>query len=163
MRFTKNRIKIFIIFLLICAIGSACSQQEKSTLRQYDSLTIEQHKKLLTKRVLANLDLMVKQDYAKQYDYYDPVFRAHVARDEFIRSRSPNMHYSKPDVRDIKIRGRIADVTVAVTIEIRQLKLPGGRVLDRPPQQRVMPERWLWMDGDWYREYKNGEQSFIRY
>jgi len=43
------------------------------------------------------------------------------------------------------------------------MKVPGGRVIDRPKAQRVMPERWLWLDGNWYREYKNSKSSFIRY
>jgi len=163
MTFMKNRIGIFSLTLLVGVMGAACNNQQGKSTRQYESLTLDQHKQLLAKRVLENLNLMVRQDYKKQYTLYDPVFRAHVSLDEFVQARSRNMHYSKPDVREIRIRGHIADVTVAVMVEIRQLKLPGGRVLDRPAQERVMPERWLWMDGNWYREYKNSKQSFIRY
>jgi len=158
----KNRIKYITSALLIGALVMACGQQGEST-RQYESLTLEQHKQLLSKRVLANWDAMARQEFEKQYAFYDPVFRAHVPLDEFIRTRSKSLHYSNPDIREIKIRGRIADVTVAIDVEVRQMMVPGGRVIDRPKKERVMPERWLWMDGNWYREYKSSQASFIRY
>jgi len=158
----KNRIKYITSALLIGALVMACSQQGEST-RQYESLTLDQHKQLLSKRALANWDTMVRQEFEKQYAFYDPVFRAHVPLDEFLRSRRKSIHYSNPDIREIKIHGRIADLTVAVDVEVRQMMVPGGRVIDRPKAERVMPERWLWLDGDWYREYKSSKTSFIRY
>lgn len=163
MKFKKNRIKIFILALLIGAIGVSCNSQQGESTRQYESLTLDQHKQLLSKRALANWDAMARQEFKKQYAFYDPVFRAHVPLDEFIRTRSKSLHYSNPDIREIKIRGRIADVTVAIDVEVRQMMVPGGRVIDRPKKERVMPERWLWMDGNWYREYKSSQASFIRY
>jgi len=162
MKFTKNRIKYITSALLIGTLVMACSQQGEST-RQYESLTLDQHKQLVAKRVLANWGAMARQNYEKQYAFYDPFFRANVLKDEFVRSRSKSLHYSNPDIREIKIHGHIADVKVAVDVEIRQLLIPGGRVIDRSKVQRVMPDRWLWLDGNWYREYKNSKQSFIRY
>jgi len=159
-----NKTMMIVVFALLLPILAGCSQQDgSSSFKSYNDYTQEQHKKILYERILGVWDSMAKQDYARQYSYYDPVTRSRIKKEDFIRGRNKNFHYYKPELKEVIIHGRIADVRVAVDVEITQMKIAGGRTYDLPRNRRVLKEIWLWMDGNWVREYKNSKQSFVSY
>ena len=119
----------------------------------HEEPTSEAHKQRLLERVTAYWKIMERQAWEEAYDFYDPIYRASVPKLEFARSRVTEIHYYNPRITDTLVRGRIADVRVAMDIEIVNLMVAPGRVHSGPRKERNLDVRWLWMDGDWYYQY----------
>jgi len=143
----KNTIAVVSLISLLlggCAgLGGGASEEPSS----------EAHKQQLVERVTVFWKAMERQDWEKAYDYYDPLFRAAVPKKEFVRSRVHEIHYYNPRVTETLVRGRIADLRVAVEVEVTGLPVAPGRVHSMPRQERQLEVRWLWMDGNWYSQF----------
>ena len=63
------------------------------------------------------------------------------------------IRYFNPRVTETLVRGRIADLRVAVDVEVTNLTVAPGRVHSMPRQERQLEVRRLWMDGDWYCQF----------
>jgi hypothetical protein len=119
----------------------------------------EAHKRQLVERATAFWKIMERQEWEKAYDYYDPLFRAAVSRSDYVRSRMSEIRYYNPRVAETSVRGRIADLRVAVEVEVTNLLVAPGRTHNMPRHDRLLEVRWLWMDGDWYCQFVGPQSS----
>ena len=141
--------KLIALVVLLSLLVSGCAGLGGSP----EEPSSEAHKQQLINRVTTFWKAMERQEWEKAYDYYDPLFRSAVPKVEFARSRMSEIRYFNPRVTETLVRGRIADLRVAVDVEVTNLTVAPGRVHSMPRQERQLEVRWLWMDGDWYCQF----------
>ncbi|EXJ16520.1 sialidase family protein [Imhoffiella purpurea] len=107
---------------------------------------------------------LVKADYEKAYALFDPYFRRRMPVTQYV-GQSGRVKQLDFNVLDTNIEGRVARVAVELTYEIPELRFPRGGTYSRPPTRTRLEETWIFIDGDWYKEYRNeiGDFSFTRY
>lgn len=95
------------------------------------------------------------------YNYLDPFFRARNSLDEY-RANMGKIQYQDFQIVGVRIDGPRALVKTKITAEIKPFKGKFGKVISQPKQEVPLDTIWVWVDGDWYREYYS-EYKEIRY
>jgi hypothetical protein len=119
----------------------------------------------LTKRVDAFWKAMIAEEYAGAYPIYDPFFRSRISADALI-SKLGRLHYHSYEIEDTSIDGPLAQVKTKLRYSIGPFQMPmTGEVVSRPEQDVTIDDTWLWIDGEWYREFRSEvqEMDFTQY
>lgn len=119
---------------------------------------------LLQERVKAFWNALLAADYGAAYELFDPYFRLRMRRDDYVAQSGRVRHHSFV-IQEAEIAGNLAQVEVRFLYEIPEMSLPRGGTYARPPTSATIRETWLFIDGQWHKEYHNeiGDFSFTRY
>lgn len=118
----------------------------------------------LEQRVTAFWQALLNADSAAAYALFDPYFRLRMRESEYV-AQSGRVKHHRFQLKDVTLQGNIAQVTVEFVYEIPQMTLPLGGTYARPETPAAVRETWLFIDGQWYKEYHNeiGDFAFTRY
>lgn len=119
----------------------------------------------LKKRVRDFWHAMQEDNYRLAYTFYDPFFRALNSEQRYV-SLTGRIAYSDFELGQIKVDGPLALVTATVIGDIVPFRAPTtGELIDRDPKRIPINDTWLWLDGDWYREFYSETQDlkYTRY
>jgi hypothetical protein len=118
---------------------------------------------LLRQRAQEMWHAQANGDRETMYDYYDPFFRARVTKAYFAGITIPIFYYD-PVVDSVEIKGNVAEVKGSMEYEVKALQGKLGTI-DVPRKQNVDRETWLFVDGNWYRQYIDyiSDSSFAKY
>ena len=115
----------------------------------------------LRQRVAAFWKAMVDGDYAATYQFQDPFFRARNTSIAY-QYRMGRIQYHGYSIDDVRIEGPRATVKSKVKAEIKPFRASTGKTVVRPETEVPVTATWLWIDGDWYREFYS-ESHDLRY
>jgi|GEM_PF-5409497 len=115
----------------------------------------------LKSRVNAYGQALVGKDYQAAYDLFDPFYRARVDFLGFLKTQG-RIRYEVAEYQGSKLQGPVAEVQFHIRASVPKFRGRSGRELGAPERDVVIPVRWLWIDGDWYMEYRS-EARGIRY
>ncbi len=102
---------------------------------------------------------MTEKDYDHNFTMLDPFLREAWHPIDYTR-RLGRIVYRDPEVLDVTLDGYQAHVRVRVNAEVPRFEHRGA-VIEVPEREVTISERWLFIDGDWFREYEE-EGSGIR-
>jgi len=145
--------KVFIA-LLIGLLLTACAGTRE---RMVEDPGSPAKVALLQQRAEAFWTVFVKEDYEKAYTFYEPFFRARTNKNKFIGSIGL-VKYHSFEIKDIKVEGNVAHLTVRVAYSIPKVKYKVSE-FSQPETQTEFVDSWLFIDENWYREYKSDEHS----
>lgn len=117
----------------------------------------------LRERVEKYWQAMEKQDWATTYASSDPFYRAAVDFKAYEAARGPIKHLSHEILEAIP-QGNLAKVKIRFEAEVPETMI-GVKPFSKPRQSYENTETWLFVDGEWYREYYNKAEDvrFTRY
>ncbi|MBK1716375.1 hypothetical protein [Thiocystis violacea] len=123
-----------------------------------------ENKAALETRVSAFWNALVKADHASAYKLFDPYFRRRMRQEDYVGQSGRVQHHAFA-IESVRVEGHVAQVAVRFTYEIPVLNLPRGGRYSRPPTSTQVDETWIFIDGDWHKEYRNevGDFAFTRY
>ena len=160
----KNRIitRAFYVlaYIWIILIMTGCAAKSRDA-----GIVMEPAEKeeLLRQRVQEMWHAQVNGDRGTMYEYYDPFFRARLKKGLFAGKEIP-IYYYNAAIDSMEIKGNVATVRVSMEYEIKGLP---GRLgpIDVERKANVDHETWLFVDGNWYRQYidYSSESTFARY
>lgn len=128
-------------------------------------LEAKTRQEILRKRVEGYWQAMLAADYAKTYEYLDPFFRARVTLQNYL-TKMGKIKYTQAQVDDAPIDGARSVVTSKIKASVPPFKVPStGEIISQPDREVAVKSTWLWLDGDWYREfsYEGQDIGFTRY
>lgn len=114
----------------------------------------------LKSRVEAYWAAMVEEDFSTTFELHDPFMRSAWGFRTYA-GRLGMIKYEGPTVRHVSLDGWVADVAVEVDAWVPRFRGRGGDWVEVPRRTVPILERWLFIDGDWYREYSE-EGSELR-
>jgi len=118
----------------------------------------------LKSRVSSYWKALSESNYETSYSFLDP----------FMRSAWPVISYKqriglikyKPEISidQVDINGNFADVSIRVRAYVPEFEM-GGKKQSAPEREVPINERWVFIDGNWFREYfeDGSEIRFTRY
>lgn len=117
----------------------------------------------LKKRVGSYWQAMQDADYDKSNSLLDPFMRSKWTIEDY-KKRMGRIKYTAHTIENIDIRGNLADVRVKITGSVPKF-MNNGKEVSAPERDAVIVERWLFLDGAWYREYneESSETKFTHY
>lgn len=115
----------------------------------------------LRQRVTQYWEAMQHEDYATTYALMDAFFQSRVDRQAY-RQKMGTIKYQNFRIDGIERKGKIAKVKITVEAGVPEFKGPSGKSYSKPQQAYTFLDTWLFISGDWYREY-NEESSGRRY
>ncbi len=142
----RDNVDLFIIDL-----NSELIKKKEKEQAETKEITAEKKEQLLRERVNAMWDAQIKRDRRVMYDLYDPFFTSRVTKDWFAGQNMP-AHYSNTEIQEVDIKGNVANVKVKIVFEIKDVMLL-GKLHSEPPKESVTSETWLFIDGNWYRQF----------
>ncbi|MGB9496610.1 MAG: nuclear transport factor 2 family protein [Dissulfuribacterales bacterium] len=160
----KNPIMVRALFALayiwIILLMAGCAAKPRGA-----GIVMEPAEKeeLLRQRVQEMWHAQANGDRATMYEYYDPFFRARVKKGSFADREIP-IHYYNVVIDSVEIKGNVATVRVSMEYEVKGL--PGRLApIDVPRKATIDHETWLFVDGNWYRQYidYSSEGTFAKY
>jgi len=101
----------------------------------------------VAKRAQARYDALIAKDYKEAYTYFTPAFRDANSYDSWIRSRPPRAAFLS--ARVLKVECPTQDAC-SVEMETSYESPRGVRAAPKGPVERVTPERWVQVDGQWW-------------
>ena len=105
----------------------------------------------------------ILSNWGGNYDLLDPYFRQRTSREYYIANQLKTIYYSF-EIKDIKITDNMASVTIKYTHEVPEFISPQGKKLKVPKRDEEITEVWIWIDGDWFRVFKDVKGgSFVAY
>jgi hypothetical protein len=115
----------------------------------------------LVRRATAFWRSYVDGDFAQGFRLMDPFFRARTSAEQFA-SRVGQIDYSAFEVLDdaIGITENHAKVPVRVRFEARAFQV-GDETGSIPPTETTVEDRWVWLDGDWFKVYTGRSGDFL--
>ena len=118
----------------------------------------------LRQRVTEYWQAMQREDYAVSYAMHDPFFQTLVDRQMYFQKMG-TIKYSALRIDAVERIGKIAKVKLTVEAFVPEFKTPSGKIYSRPKAEYPMIETWLFISGDWYREYyeESSERRFTQY
>lgn len=147
-RVLLSRMSHLVILSVILAVA-ACA-----TINRPDGeLSDPQTEALLKERATEMWKAQASGNRAEMYDFYDPFFRARVKKGSFTDKEVEFIKYYNPEIFDVDIKGNVATVRVKMEYEIKGLTAPSGRKIDQPRKENITNETWLFIDGNWYRQF----------
>ncbi len=115
----------------------------------------------LRQRVESYWNAMRQADYAVSYALLDPFFQSRVDRQAY-RQNMGTIQYHEFKIDATERIGKIAKVRLKVEASVPEFRTMSGKKYDKPKQEYTFVETWLFIGGDWYREYFE-ESSGVRY
>ena len=116
--------------------------------------------KTLKRRVDEYWQAMRDSKYDASYPLLDPFMRSQWNFDMY-KQRMGRVKYTAHTIEAVDIRGNLADVRVKITGSVPKFML-NGREVSAPERTAEINERWLFIDGAWFREYAE-ESSSIKF
>lgn len=107
----------------------------------------------LKERVTQYWAAMGARDFETTYAMMEPYFR-NAVRFEIYKDKLGRIEYTKPTIKFTQVHGPIGLAVSNLTVEVKPIVIQ-RKTLKLDPQEREIPTRWLWMDGDWYVEFKS--------
>jgi len=101
----------------------------------------------VAQRAQARYEALIAKDYKKAYAYFTPAFREANAYESWIRSRPPRAAFLA--ARVLKVECPTQDAC-SVEMETSYESPRGVRAAPKGPVERVTPERWVQVDGQWW-------------
>lgn len=129
-----------------------------------ESPPISQDAERVRERVTAFWKALETGDYAGAYEFQDPFFRAKNSKLSYTQPMG-RIKYRDLNIDEILIDGPIAKVATRVMAGVIPFRARTGEMITRPEQEVKLVETWLWLDGNWYREYYSeaNDLKFTRY
>ncbi|HRX69558.1 MAG: exo-alpha-sialidase [Gammaproteobacteria bacterium] len=115
----------------------------------------------LRQRVKFYWDAMQRKDYAASYALLDPFFQAKVGRKAYWQKMG-TIKYHGFRIEKTERIGKIAKVKITIEASVPEFRTASGKEYSKPKQEYTFIETWLFIGGDWYREYYE-ENSGVRY
>lgn len=117
----------------------------------------------LRERVAAYWQALQNEDYAAAYALFDPFFRAKISLESYIKNKG-RIKYHEHKIETVELQNKFAKVKTSFEASVPEFKM-SEQVVSRPKQWSSFTDTWLFIDGDWYREYhqKSSETRFTRY
>lgn len=98
-------------------------------------------------------EAMIRKDYPKSYEYYDPFYRAAISSRDYELNLG-RIDYEKFEIGEIHITGPVAKVKVNVYASVPNFRVQStGEVVGQPLRKITLEDKWLWVDDGWYREF----------
>lgn len=119
------------------------------------------NEKRLEQRVSQYWEAMQRADYATTYAMMDSFFQSRINRQGY-QQKMGTIKYNKFRIDSIERTGKIAKVKITAEAEVPEFKMASGKTYSRPKQEYTFVDTWLFITGDWYREYYE-ESSKMRY
>jgi len=159
-RVLLSRMSYLVVLLIVLTIG-ACATINRSA----DGLSDVQKEALLKERATEMWKAQTANDRAKMYELYDSFFRARVKKGTFADKEVAYIKYYNPEVLDVDIKGNVATVRVKMEYEIKGLMGTRGEKIDQPKKENITHETWLFIDGNWNRQFIDymTESSIVQY
>ena len=149
--FQVKNIVISILILIFLVSLIACAGTEPKGKSMSDDLGSAEKVALLRERANEFWSAFVKRDYERVYEIYDPFFQSRTAKSSFV-GQSGALLYHDFEVKDIKVEGNVAKVTVKVvysmpnfTVKMQEFKVPESTT--------EFEEPWLYVYDNWFKEY----------
>ena len=139
------RITTFMLMLSLLIAGCTTMTGTRSI-----GLTDEAKEAMLGERVMEMWGAQVDGERGRMYNYYDPFFRARVSRAHFAGKAVP-VQYFNPHIVQVEIYGNVATVRVSVDYQGTLAGKLGP--IDVKKKNNVTNETWLFVDGNWWRQY----------
>ncbi len=134
----------------------------KSSLPELAAVNADANKERLKKRVEQFWSLRVEDKVKETYEFYDPYYRARVQKDEFSALKH-RIKFNEFVIGNIDINNNIAMVEVGYQFNVPET-IVQGKPFSVEPTKDVLKSRWLWMDNEWYLDYKPAMgESFLRF
>ncbi len=108
---------------------------------------------------------MIEGDHQKTYEFYDPFYKAST-NSLLYQVRMGRIKYSQFDIGEIKIEGNVGTTEAEVMASVPPFKAPKtGEIIEKPEKAVPVKDRWLWIDGEWYREFYSqvDERRYTQY
>jgi len=117
------------------------------------SLDTKDNQDALLEREKGFWKAMEDKDFEATYAYLDPFFRARVPLQRYL-SMMGKIKYDASEVESVSIDGPRAEVVAKIKASIPAFKAPTtGETLSQPEREASVKSHWLWVDGNWYREF----------
>ena len=120
----------------------------------------------LRQRVTEFWNAMRAEDYQKTYAMYDPFFRSRTSFRSYMTDMG-TIEYGEAKIDEIRFDGYVAYVKETVEGGVRPYFDAAGQLKSDDMKPRKMESTWIWIDGQWYREYElekiGGIQKYTRY
>jgi len=117
------------------------------------SLDTKDNQDALREREKGFWKAMEDKDFEATYAYLDPFFRARVPLQRYL-SMMGKIKYDASEVESVSIDGPRAEVVAKIKASIPAFKAPTtGETLSQPEREASVKSHWLWVDGNWYREF----------
>lgn len=108
----------------------------------------------LEKRVNEFGKAYLEKRYQDAYGFFDPFYRARVSREDFLKTQGRIDYQTYEFVETMGIQGVAANVKARIVASIKPFTTGSkARFEGREAREMESVGRWLWIDGDWYREY----------
>lgn len=108
----------------------------------------------LPERVSRFWEARKRADWGDNLELTDPFFRLGVTREAFVANQLKIVYHAFK-IADTRFAGNSALVTVRYTVEIPGLFLQSGQKITVPKREEEVVEEWIWIDGDWYRVFRD--------
>jgi len=136
-------------------LGTRSACPEKASKAAVDKA----RKQRLLKRAGEFWKAYVDGDFIGVYDMWDPFIRARVTKKSFAATFGQT-DYLDARIEDVTITENFADVKVKVKFEAKHLHI-GRMHTSVPPTERDFRERWIWVDGDWFKVFSSRSGDFL--
>jgi hypothetical protein len=129
----------------------ACAGVDQKSMNMSEDLGSPQKEALLRERAEEFWAAFVNRDYERVYDLYDPFYRARTAKTSFLGSVGM-LQYREFEIKDIKVEGNVAKVTVEVVFYMPKFKMQ-LKEYTVPDTKAEFQETWLYVYDNWYKEF----------
>ena len=120
----------------------------------------------LRQRVTEYWEAMRAEDYQKSYALYDPFFRIKTSFRTYMTDMG-TIQYGAAKVDAVQINGYTAHVKETVEAGVRPYFDAAGSLKSDDVKPREMESTWIWIDGQWHRQYEleqmGGMMRYTRY
>ncbi len=132
------------------------------SLRSIKGPDAEAREATVRKRAEGFWQAMLAKDYTKTYDYQDPFFRARMPLQFYLSELMGKIEYSHAEVEGIRLDGPRAEVKTKIRASVPAFRVPStGETISQPEREATVISTWLWLDGDWYREFRIESRDIV--
>ena len=117
----------------------------------------------LRERVQSFWQASETQDLSTSYALQDPFYRAQIGYEAYKTGRGM-IKYESHEILDVTRQGNLAKVRVKFTASVPEVTLK-GKPYSQPSKTMEHDEIWLFVDGDWFREFydQTNDVRFTKY
>ena len=115
----------------------------------------------LRERVASYWSAVREADHEAAYAFLDPFFRARRPFSSYREARGL-IRYHDHRVEAVDLAGRFSTVRVTLEASVPEVTLGTGETVSRPRERHEIVDRWLFLDGDWFRE-SSEDAGALRY
>ena len=114
---------------------------------------------MLRRRAETFWGALMENDYKTTYGLFDPFFRGRFREVDYLAATGM-VKYHDFEIEDVQVKGNMGQVTLRYKYEIPTVSTRLG-TLTRPPTDARIQETWLFVDGDWHKEYRNESSGVV--